>query len=124
MILKHNFHPWEGGEGKVPAQYVLARMELAKQPLQDRRYEEAVERSLPPSNIRSTSMKGSSRERRRITSIITWAAYEGLRLSEEAEACFLKASEGLDEPTSAMYYNDQPPHMIFIKARREAGPGE
>ena len=39
-------------------------------------------------------------------------------MSEEAEACFLKASEGLDEPTSAMYYNDQPPHMIFYQGPR------
>ena len=26
----HIFHPWEGGEGKVPAQYQLCRIELAK----------------------------------------------------------------------------------------------
>ena len=26
----HQFHPWEGGEGKVPAQYQLCRVELAK----------------------------------------------------------------------------------------------
>ncbi|MGV2788173.1 DUF5107 domain-containing protein, partial [Clostridium perfringens] len=46
LILKRNFHPWEGGEGKVPTQYVLARVELAKQLLQDHRYEEAVEQLL------------------------------------------------------------------------------
>ena len=26
----HQFHPWEGGEGKVPAQYQICRVELAK----------------------------------------------------------------------------------------------
>ena len=28
---------------------------------------------------------------------------------------FSKAATGLSEPTSAMYYNDQPPHMIFYQ---------
>lgn len=30
-IDQRKFHPWEGGEGKVPAQYQLARLELAKE---------------------------------------------------------------------------------------------
>ena len=122
LILKHNFHPWEGGEGKVPAQYVLARMELAKQLLQDRRYEEAVEQLLAakqyPLNINEGKLTGTQENN---IDYYMGCAYEGLRLSEEAEACFLKASEGLDEPTSAMYYNDQPPHMIFIKGPRCGG---
>ena len=29
----HKFHPWEGGEGKVPAQYQICRVELAKKSL-------------------------------------------------------------------------------------------
>ena len=33
VLDAHNFHPWEGGEGKVPAQYQLARVELAKKAL-------------------------------------------------------------------------------------------
>ena len=47
----------------MPAQYVLARMELAKQPLQDRRYEEAVERLLAakqyPLNINEGKLTGT-----------------------------------------------------------------
>ncbi|WP_339294452.1 DUF5107 domain-containing protein [Paenibacillus sp. FSL W7-1279] len=116
LILKRNFHPWEGGEGKVPAQYVLARVELAKQLLQDRRYEEAVEQLLAakqyPLNINEGKLTGTQENN---IDYYLGCAYEGLSLSEEAEACFLKASEGLDEPTSAMYYNDQPPHMKFYQ---------
>ena len=39
------------------------------------------------------------------------------------KACFEKASAGLSEPTSAMYYNDQPPDMIFYQglARQKLG---
>ena len=29
-IMGHTFHPWEGGEGKIPAQYRLALMGLAR----------------------------------------------------------------------------------------------
>ncbi|MCI1774069.1 DUF5107 domain-containing protein [Paenibacillus lautus] len=116
LILKRNFHPWEGGEGKVPAQYVLARVELAKQLLQDRRYEDAIEQLLAakqyPLNINEGKLTGAQENN---IDYYLGCAYEGLSLSEEAEACFLKASEGLDEPTSAMYYNDQPPHMIFYQ---------
>lgn len=116
LILKRNFHPWEGGEGKVPAQYVLARVELAKQLLQDRRYEEAVEQLLAakqyPLNINEGKLTGAQENN---IDYYLGCAYEGLGRSDEAEAYFLKASEGLDEPTSAMYYNDQPPHMIFYQ---------
>lgn len=116
LILKRNFHPWEGGEGKVPAQYVLARVELAKQLLQEHRYEDAIEQLLAakqyPLNINEGKLTGTQENN---IDYYLGCAYEGLSLSEEAEACFLKASEGLDEPTSAMYYNDQPPHMIFYQ---------
>ena len=42
-------------------------------------------------------------------------AYEGLGQADQARDCFRQASVGLSEPTSAMYYNDQPPHMIFYQ---------
>jgi tetratricopeptide (TPR) repeat protein len=32
----HQFHPWEGGEGKVPAQYQICRIEIAKQLLSEK----------------------------------------------------------------------------------------
>ncbi|OME89738.1 MULTISPECIES: DUF5107 domain-containing protein [Paenibacillus] len=116
LILKRNFHPWEGGEGKVPAQYVLARVELAKQLLQEHRCEDAVEQLLAakqyPLNINEGKLTGAQENN---IDYYLGCAYDGLGRSEEAEAYFLKASEGLDEPTSAMYYNDQPPHMIFYQ---------
>jgi tetratricopeptide (TPR) repeat protein len=39
----HRFHPWEGGEGKVAAQYQMCRVELAKQALAAKHYPQAVE---------------------------------------------------------------------------------
>ena len=38
LLDAHIFHPWEGGEGKVPAQYQFARVELAKLALIEGRF--------------------------------------------------------------------------------------
>ncbi len=40
---------------------------------------------------------------------------ERLGLTEKASAYFRTASQGLEEPASALFYNDQPPDMIFYQ---------
>ncbi|MCJ8014649.1 DUF5107 domain-containing protein [Paenibacillus sp. KQZ6P-2] len=116
LILSRNFHPWEGGEGKVPAQYVMARVEIAKKLLKDGQPEEAIEQLLHakqyPLNINEGKLEGAQENN---IDYYLGLAYMQLERSGDAEASFLKASEGLDEPASAMYYNDQPPHMIFYQ---------
>ncbi|MEZ4836693.1 MAG: DUF5107 domain-containing protein [Caldilineaceae bacterium] len=73
-IMARNFHPWEGGEGKVTAQYVWSLVERARQasmtpatptpwPIWARR------RSTHP-----IWAKANSTARRKITSSTTWAA--------------------------------------------------
>ena len=42
-------------------------------------------------------------------------AYEGLGDKEHAQYWFERAASGLSEPASAMFYNDQPPDMIFYR---------
>ncbi len=42
LLASRKFHPWEGGEGKVVAQYQTARVELAKIALASKRYEDAI----------------------------------------------------------------------------------
>ncbi|KOY18178.1 hypothetical protein AMS66_01815 [Paenibacillus xylanivorans] len=42
-------------------------------------------------------------------------AYEGLQRETEAISSYTIASQGLAEPTSALFYNDQPPEMIFYR---------
>ena len=46
---------------------------------------------------------------------LTGCAYEALGDHDQATAYFQKAATGLSEPTSAMFYNDQPPDMIFYQ---------
>lgn len=42
-------------------------------------------------------------------------ALEGLGQKQAAEECFVRATEGTDEPAGAMYYNDQPADMILYQ---------
>ncbi|WP_068778462.1 DUF5107 domain-containing protein [Paenibacillus sp. GM2] len=124
LILNRHFHPWEGGEGKVPAQYVLAHVECAKKRLQEGQAEEAIEHLLAakryPQNIGEGKLDGAQENN---IHYYLGLAYRMLGLQELAAEYLTEASQGLAEPTSAMYYNDQPPHMIFYQgaALRELG---
>jgi len=44
-------------------------------------------------------------------------AYEGLNDRAAAQQQFEKASVGLSEPSSPIFYNDQPPDMIFYQGK-------
>lgn len=110
------FHPWEGGEGKATGQHVLANVELAKQDLAEKRYVEALAHLLAalvyPDRLGEGKLEGAQENH---IHYYLGLAYEGLGRTEQAEASFRRASEGLEEPASAMYYNDQPPEMIFYQ---------
>ncbi|OCT15392.1 DUF5107 domain-containing protein [Paenibacillus pectinilyticus] len=110
------FHPWEGGEGKVTGQHVFAHIELAKQALASNKFAEAVtllqQALIYPDNLGEGKLSGAQENN---IYYYLGLAHEGLKESEQAAACFHIASQGLDEPASAMYYNDQPPDMIFYQ---------
>ncbi|CAM4324339.1 tetratricopeptide (TPR) repeat protein [Paenibacillus endophyticus] len=116
LLASRRFHPWEGGEGKTLGQYVLALVELAKEKLAAGHYVEAAEllkQALEnPDNLGEAKLAGAQENN---VYYYLGCAYEGLGQSAEAEAAFKTASEGLEEPASAMYYNDQPPEMIFYQ---------
>ena len=42
MLDARKFHPWEGGEGKVPAQYQIARVALAEKALAAKKIDTAM----------------------------------------------------------------------------------
>ncbi|MPN33761.1 hypothetical protein SDC9_181252 [bioreactor metagenome] len=51
-------------------------------------------------------------------------AYQKLGQAETATACFERASLGLSEPAGMMYYNDQPPEMIFYQGLARLALGD
>lgn len=116
MIDRRKFHPWEGGEGKVPAQYQLARTELAKQALAEERWQDAaalLEACLIyPHNLGEGKLRGAQEN-----DFHYWlgVAYAGMGDPERAAQCFTLASEGQNDPTDARYYNDQKPDKIFYQ---------
>ncbi|MBI1282671.1 MAG: DUF5107 domain-containing protein [Anaerolineaceae bacterium] len=120
VLLSRKFHPWEGGEGKVTSQYIVSLVELAKEQLQNGHYVEAIallERALIyPDNLGEGKLQGAQDNN---IHYYLGCAYEGegLNNGEAAQQHFQKASFGLSEPTSAMFYNDQPPDMIFYQGK-------
>ncbi|MGN0555363.1 MAG: DUF5107 domain-containing protein [Candidatus Fimenecus sp.] len=115
-LLSHPFHPWEGGEGKAPAQYVAALCALAKEKIENGEYEIAVpllERTFAyPYNLGEGKLYGAQEN---LQNYLLGIAHEKSGNSEEAKKYFEKASSGLSEPQSAMFYNDQPPETIFCQ---------
>lgn len=116
LLTSRHFHPWEGGEGKTTGQYVLAHVELAKQCIDAGNFANAVEllqsALVYPQNLGEGKLAGAQENN---IYYYLGCAYEGLGQHEDAEASFRTAANGLEEPTSAMYYNDQPPEMIFYQ---------
>ncbi|WP_256759667.1 DUF5107 domain-containing protein [Cohnella sp. WQ 127256] len=116
LLTSRLFHPWEGGEGKVTGQYVLAHVELAKGLLHSKQYEQALEHLhkalVYPDNLGEGKLTGAQENH---IYYYIGCAYEGLGLPVEAQEAYIQASQGLEEPASAMYYNDQPPEMIFYQ---------
>ena len=116
LIDQRKFHPWEGGEGKVPAQYQIARLELAKQYLKEMKYEEAIrlidECYIYPHHLGEGKLYGAQEND---FDYYKGCALEGLDKHTEANIYFEKASVGNTEPAAAMYYNDQKPDKIFYQ---------
>jgi tetratricopeptide (TPR) repeat protein len=116
LIDSRIFHPWEGGEGKVPAQYQLARVELAKIALKEKDYKKAIsllEQCLEyPHNLGEGKLHGAQEN-----DFHYWlgCAYEGLGEAEKAKTYWELAKDGNTEPAAAIFYNDQKPDKIFYQ---------
>ena len=119
----HQFHPWEGGEGKVSSQYQICRVELAKQELaklagQDRlgHLEKAIsllqECLEYPPHLGEGKLYGAQEND---FYYLLGIAYEALEQKEQAVACWQEATKGPQEPAAAMYYNDAKPDKIFYQ---------
>lgn len=116
VIGGHIFHPWEGGEGKVTAQYQACRVELAKQALASGDYAKAVrlleECLVYPHNLGEGKLEGAQESD---FYYLLGCAYSALGYEDKARECWQKATLGPQEPAAAMYYNDAKPDKIFYQ---------
>jgi tetratricopeptide (TPR) repeat protein len=115
-LLSRNYHPWEGGEGKVAAQYVLSLTELAKSAIRSQRSDEAIvylERAGRwPESLGEGKLAGAQEN-----NIHFWfgQAYRERGQEALADEWFARAATGRVEPSSPQFYNDQPPDMIYYQ---------
>jgi tetratricopeptide (TPR) repeat protein len=116
LLGSRHFHPWEGGEGKVVAQYLVAYVELAKKSLMKKDYHQALEllnyTEQYPFNLGEGKLYGTQEND---IYYLQARAYEGMGLKEEAKTSFEKATIGISEPAQAMFYNDAQPDKIFYQ---------
>lgn len=116
VILGREFHPWEGGEGKVTTQYVLALTELAIQAINEGDGEKAID-LLQRATERPDSLGEGKLAGAQENNVHYWLGVASRDLGREDDAVcwFIQAACGLAEPTSAQFYNDQPPEMIYYQ---------
>ncbi|MCD8380332.1 MAG: DUF5107 domain-containing protein [Lachnospiraceae bacterium] len=123
-MLTHRFHPWEGGEGKIPAQYKAARIGLAQQKMAANDYEGAIDclnRALTyPENFGEGKLAGTMDND---VYYFLGKAYEPTE-PVQAKEMYRLALRGGDDLSSAQYYNDQPPEMFYYRALATAALGE
>ncbi|MEG1650056.1 MAG: tetratricopeptide repeat protein, partial [Rikenellaceae bacterium] len=116
LINARKFHPWEGGEGKVPAQYQMANLEIAKRAITKGDYAEAQKHInacyIYPHNLGEGKLTGAQENDFNYYMAESLAA-QGL--TNKAKEFYIKASNGKSEPAAAIYYNDQKPDKIFYQ---------
>lgn len=119
-----HFHPWEGGEGKVPAQYQFCRVELAKQLMAKNRFGEAIklleECLVYPHHLGEGKLYGAQEQ-----DFYYWLgrAWQGAGNSDRAVACWKQATRGDLKPVPALYYNDAKPEKIYYQGLALAALG-
>ncbi|WP_058308438.1 DUF5107 domain-containing protein [Gracilibacillus massiliensis] len=125
LINRRQFHPWEGGEGKITKQYIATHVGQAVTAIDKKDYNQAInllqEAKSFPKNLGEGKLHGAQEN-----DIDYWlgVAYSANQQQQEATNYWRKASRGHSEPTTAMYYNDQPPEMIFYQGLAHLQLGE
>ncbi|MBB6109088.1 Lipopolysaccharide biosynthesis regulator YciM, contains six TPR domains and a predicted metal-binding C-terminal domain [Mucilaginibacter lappiensis] len=116
LLNARQFHPWEGGEGKASGQYVFSLIALAKKYIEEDLHEKAItylrNGKTYPHNLGEGKLYGTQEN-----DIDYWigCAYEAAGEPEQAKKYFEQATVGLDEPSAAVFYNDQQPDKIFYQ---------
>ncbi len=116
LIASYNFHPWEGGEGKVVGQYLICHLELAKQSIELGDYDDALKllnkAEVYPINLGEGKLYGAQEnDVHYLKGIIYDHKCKGEKSLQYLEA----ATSGISEPVQAIFYNDPQPDKIFYQ---------
>ncbi|MEO7909513.1 MAG: DUF5107 domain-containing protein, partial [Roseiflexaceae bacterium] len=125
LLMSRTFHPWEGGEGRVTGQYLASLVELARRHIQNGEHAAAIQlleqAQIYPPNLGEGKLYGAQENN---IFYELGRAYAGQHADSQAKAAFVRASTGLSDPTSAIFYNDQPPDMIFYQGLAQQRLGQ
>ncbi|MBO4444620.1 MAG: DUF5107 domain-containing protein [Bacteroidaceae bacterium] len=116
LLGSRHFHPWEGGEGKVTAQYQFARIALAQEALTQGNADRAI--ALLEQCFVYPEYLGEGRLISAQEQDIHYFLGQAYALKgdlNEARRCWETAAKGDLEPTDALYYNDAKPEKIFYQ---------
>lgn len=124
LLDSHIFHPWEGGEGKVPAQYQYSRVELAKEAIAAGNPAEAVklleECLVYPHHLGEGKLHGALDND---FLYLLGQAYEALGQHDKAVEAWTAGTAAPLEPAAALYYNDAAPDKLFYAGMCELALG-
>ena len=133
-IMSHKFHPWEGGEGKITAEYRIALMKKAEAAGDDAKADNKaknegvtaedekkallIQALTYPENLGEGKLIGA------LDNDIYWLLSTVESNPEKKHEYLTLAARGENNFTSAMYYNDQPPEMMYYRALALNGLGK
>jgi tetratricopeptide (TPR) repeat protein len=116
LLAGRQFHPWEGGEGKVTGQYVVCHLELAKRAIAEQQYDRALRlleatEAYPPHLGEGKLANAEEND----VDYYKGIAFAGLGDASAARLAFERATCGSSEPQQAFFYNDNQPDKIFYQ---------
>ncbi len=116
LVDSRKFHPWEGGEGKVTAQYHFSRVEMAKKAMVSGDLAGATslltECLSYPENLGEGKLEGAQdNDFHYLLGLVARMSGDEDRARSEFEL----ALDGPTEPAAALYYNDAKADKIFYQ---------
>ncbi|PWW10990.1 DUF5107 domain-containing protein [Mangrovibacter plantisponsor] len=116
-LAERDFHPWEGGEGRITGQYLINKQRQAIAAIQQGQFNDARELLTSaltyPLNLGEGRLAGQSDND--IWYLLGWCA-EQQGETHQAEREYQEAIKGGSSLDAGRYYNDQPVDYLFYQA--------
>ncbi len=125
ILSQRDFHPWEGGEGKITGQYLINLQRRAFDLLKNGQAEQAqalLQQALHyPENFGEGRLVGQTDN-----DLYYWLAVcaEALNDRTSARDFYQKAAQGSGQIGESKYYNDQPVDYLFYQGMAKAQLGQ
>lgn len=124
-LLAHQFHPWEGGEGKVIHQYIYSTLALARKEIGINHFQAALsflqDATIYPESLGEGKLYGT---RENDIHFLMGYCYKNMGNNKNARDYYERATLGSSDPVQAIYYNDPQPDKIVYQGLAWRALGE